>query len=224
MEPKEFMELVKRSNPAVDRQEWMTENIYNLACCEEIARRNTSMRRLTHGVQKALIVIKAQHPLMGDGTPGVEYQRRLTEALELGQRLQGGLQVVFATFGGTHEGHKKTLAEAGKEFLLHYGKFDEDQVKAFPEAYSGYDEEFLAVKEFEEDLTYAELHTVLSIGQVPRAYMNYIAMGWQPFFHPVTFLDKKPTHSMIFELWHRRGILSFADGIAAVQAVNEEIR
>lgn len=193
------------------KQDWMSEEIYKWAILEEESRVRTLARR-QEGEQKALIAIKAQHPLNANGTPGPEYEARLRKALKVKEDLEkDGFKVDFITFGGVHEGHKTvSLAEAGAKWLRGYG-VDATTIEESPAVFSGNDEDRLAAKKFEQG-TYSQLHVVLSAGQWDRARLYFMLVGWQPEFHPVTFLDAAPNHSMVYELWGERGVPSFAKG------------
>lgn len=208
----------------ITRQDWMSDAVYNWAKLEEEARINT-LARLEKGGKKALVAIKAQHPLRPDGMPGHEYAMRLEEALFLKNRLEAqGLTVTFMTFGGVHEGHKTvSLAEAGKQWLMKCG-IPEEAIVTRPVAFSGNDEDRMAAEYFAEDEEFSQLHVVLSAGQWERARLYFIFMGWQPKMHPVTFLDAKPNHSTVCELWGAWAVPAFAKGPEAIAEVTDQIR
>lgn len=206
------------------RQDWMDDIEYERICMEEKARLN-SLDRYENGKRKALIAIKAQHPLDSDGMPGDEYTERLVEAIRLSRRLtERGLDVAFATFGGIHAGNASvTLAEAGKNYLIQCGGIvDESRIMAFSDVLNGNDEDRSAAEAFDEG-DYAELHVVLSLGQLPRAVLSYHSFGWQPFFHPITYLRNTPHHSFAAESCGDWGIRSFFKSQDKVQEVTDQI-
>ena len=208
----------------VTRQDWMTQEIYEWAILEEKARVNTWERQQTEG-KKALVAIKAQHPLNADGTPGPEYAQRLEKALKVKKELEEcGLTVVFMTFGGVHEGHKTiSLAEAGTQWLINHG-IDADSILTRPVVFSGNDEDRIAAEEFAKNNEYRELHVILSAGQWERARLYFIFMGWQPTLHAITFLDARPNHSTVCELWGAWAVPGFAKGPSEIARITDEIR
>ena len=208
----------------VTRQDWMSDEVYRWAILEEQARINT-LERIGRGGKKALVAIKAQHPLKPDGTPGPEYAERLEEAMVVKSRLEvKGLKAVFMTFGGVHEGHRNmSLADAGRQWLVQRGIAEEDIV-ARPVVFSGNDEDRIAAEYFASREEFSELHVVLSAGQWERARLYYIFMGWQPTMHPVTFLDAKPNHSTVCELWGAWAVPAFAKGTEAIAEMTDQIR
>lgn len=184
----------------INRQSWMNDQQYAWAQQEEISRVNT-LRRLHDGEGKILIAIKAQHPLNPDGTPGPEYTARLEKALDLMDSLisTGKYPIKFMTFGGVHEGHATmTLAEAGANWLKSRG-IPEGDIIIHKQIFSGNDEDDLAAQEFANNLDYSELHVVMSAGQYDRSRFYFIFTGWQPFLHPIFYLDGVPNHSSLCE-------------------------
>lgn len=187
----------------INRQPWMNDQQYDWALQEELSRVNT-LRRLHEGEGKILIAIKAQHPLNPDGTPGPEYTTRLNEALEL-MHIMTELydyhksKFKFMTFGGIHDGHATmTLAEAGANWLKTNG-IPEDSIIVHNQIFSGNDEDDLAAQEFANDADYSELHVVMSAGQYDRSRFYFMSTGWQPFLHPIPYLDGVPNHSSLCE-------------------------
>lgn len=205
------------------KQPWMDEATYKWACLEEKARQN-SYERLCRQGGKALIAIKAQHPLTSDGWPGPEYEKRLLKALRVAEELEErGLYVCFMTFGGVHEGSPVALADAGRNLLIDAG-VGEDMIEAVPVVFSGNDEDRMAAERFAENEDFAELHVVMSAGQWERARLYFIFCGWQPEFHAITFLEAKPNHSTVCELWGGWAIPAFAKGPEEIERVTEQIR
>lgn len=204
------------------RQPWMDDSTYEWYYLEEQARVNT-LERLHRGGNRALIAVKAQHPLNADGTPGKEYTLRLCKALKVKTGLEAdGVTVDFVTFGGVHQGHPMvTLAEAGRDYLVANG-IGQEHIKSFNKIYSGNDEDRIAAEEFSNG-DYSQLHVVCSAGQWERARLFYIFMGWQPFMHAVTFLEERPNHSMICELWGSWGVPAFANGPESIKLATDEI-
>lgn len=86
--------------PYIPREPWMTDADFQWVLLEERARINTEERKQA-SPPKALIAIKAQHPLTADGKPGPEYLGRLRQALAVAKELRA---VEFMTFGGVHDG------------------------------------------------------------------------------------------------------------------------
>ena len=208
----------------VQRQDWMSDEVFDWAQREEKARLN-SLERLNAGGWKTLIAIKAQHPLNPDGTPGPEYTQRLEEALRVAHDCEmRGLGVEFMVFGGIHEGCKTTtLATAGGNWLIAHG-VDKFSITAQPTVFSGNDEDRMTAEYFNSDVDFSELHVILSAGQWERSRLYFYTMGWQPFLHPIVFLDAKPNHSTVCELWGAWAVPAFAKGPAAIEAATEEIR
>lgn len=197
----------------------MTDEVYEWYQLEETARQNTLTRRLGLGR-------KAQHPLNPDGTPGPEYEQRLEKALQVRDELEanGLIMADFMTFGGVHEGHEMmTLAEAGRSWLIENG-VEAEAIKTCPVVYSGNDEDRLAAEEFLGNPEYSQIHVVMSAGQWERARLYYIFCGVQPEFHAITFLDGRPNHSTVCELWGSWAVPAFAKGPEEIRRVTEEIR
>ena len=209
----------------VVRQDWMTDEVYAWAVLEEQARINT-LDRLERGGKNAIVAIKAQHPLNADGTPGPEYEQRLEKALDVGYQLQAkGLTVYYMTFGGVHEGHKTiSLANSGHKWLIKHG-VDQKRIHMLPVVFSGNDEDRLAAEMFTEGgEQFSELHVVMSAGQWERSRLYFIFCGWQPTFHAITFLDAKPNHSTVCELWGSWAVPGFAKGPDEIARITDEIR
>lgn len=208
-------------NTTPERQSWMTDEVYDWFCKEDAARRRT-LQRMASESKRVLVTVKAQHPLNPDGTPGKEYMMRLNEALRLKAELEAkGLEAEFVTVGGKHEGSNVTLAEAGAKYLIAHG-VREEAITQFRVIFSGNDEDRIVAEKFAHG-DYCQLHVVLSAGQWDRARLYYIFMGWQPEMHPVVFLEERPNHSMVCELWGGWGVPAFAKGVQAIQAATEEI-
>lgn len=194
------------------RQDWMSDGVYELYVGEELARKNT-LEAQQSGRTGALIAIKAQHPLTAEGEPGAEYTARLKKALEVREQLQvRGMGVHLMTFGGVHEGcDHETLARAGWCWLVAHG-CDVGEVLMRPKVFGGNDEDRLAVEQFRAEPIYAELHVVLSLGQIHRSVAYYNHLGLQPTFHPVTFVAQRPHHSSTCEMFGPWGLPAFAQG------------
>ena len=209
----------------VARQDWMTEEVYQWAVLEEQARINT-LSRLRRGGKEAIVAIKAQHPLNSDGTPGPEYEQRLQKALAVGHELEAkGLKVSYITFGGVHEGHKTiSLANAGQKWLIDHG-VESGMIHMMPVVFSGNDEDRMAAEMFSEGgEKFSVLHVVMSAGQWERSRLYFIFCGWQPTFHAITFLDAKPNHSTVCELWGPWAVPGFAKGKDEIARITGEIR
>ena len=206
------------------KQDWMSEEIYAWYLKEESARKRTLERRNSGG-DGAMIAIKAQHPLTADGKPGPEYTARLERALLVKKMLEAeGKKVRILTFGGVHEGCEDvTLAEAGTKWLIDHG-VDKKSIKPFNVVFSGNDEDRLAAEEFSRDENCTELHVVMSAGQWERCRLYFIFCGWQPEMHAITFLDQKPNHSTVCELWGSWAVPSFEKGPEAIEKATEEVR
>lgn len=209
----------------VPKQDWMDDATYRMAVLEELARKQTLERQLSPG-KTALIAIKSQHPLTAAGRPGPEFEARLQEALRLAQELMdANLEVKFLTFGGEHAGNEDvTLADAGEAWLLEHEVAPEQIQKIV--VYSGNDEDTFAADCFCGDPECVELHVVCSAGQIPRCWLNFSLMGWQPTLHPVTFVDAKPHQSMVCELKGGWSVPAYfkENAAAVVQAATESIR
>ncbi len=209
----------------VPKQDWMDDATHRMAVLEEIAREQTLDRQLMMG-GKALVAIKSQHPLIGNGYPGVEFELRLQQALHVAaELLDDGLETTFLVFGGEHAGNDEvTLADAGAAWLMEHGVASEEIQKIV--VYAGNDEDTFAADIFQGDLDYETLHVVCSVGQIPRCWLNYSLMGWQPILHPVTCLGVKPHQSMVCELKGDWGVPAYfaEDTTAVVQAATKSIR
>ncbi|MBR0460455.1 YdcF family protein [Candidatus Saccharibacteria bacterium] len=166
------------------------------------------------------MAIKAQHPLTPEGNPGAEYEARLERALRVKNELEAeGLQVVFMTTGGIHQGcDTTTLAEAGKNWLVSHG-VPAESVVTRPVVYSGNDEDLQAAELMRSDENFKELHVVMSVGQCFRTILLYDLLGWQPTLHPITFLEEKPHHSAVCEMW---GPWGAHDAFRNVNQIGEE--
>lgn len=216
--------------PDIPRQPWMTDNDYAWAQQEELARVN-SLRRQGCEVSTGdwvLIAVKAQHPLNPDGTPGPEYTARLEAALEFANGLLDHMvSFTFMVFGGIHAGCETvTLAEAGATWLQHNGICPDDIIVR-PNVYSGNDEDDLAAQEFAQNLRYSELHVFMSAGQFDRSRFYFISTGWQPFLHPIVYLDSRPNHSSLCEFagtYASSARSMVAGGLEKIQEATEAVR
>ncbi len=209
----------------VIRQDWMTDEVYQWAVLEEQARINT-LNRLQRNGKNAIVAVKAQHPLNADGTPGPEYEQRLQKGLSVGLELEAkGMTVYYMTFGGVHEGHKTiSLAAAGAKWLNQHG-INNEMVHMLPVVFSGNDEDRMAAELFTESGdSFSQLHVIMSAGQWERSRLYFIFCGWQPTFHAITFLDAKPNHSTVCELWGAWAVPGFAKGPAEIARITDEIR
>lgn len=210
--------------PYIPREPWMTDADFQWVLLEARARINTEERKQA-SPPKALIAIKAQHPLTADGKPGPEYLGRLRQALAVAKELRGSgyAAVEFMTFGGVHDGSGVALADAGAQWLIDCADIQPEKVHRHCTVFSGNDEDRLAAEFMNEHPEFTELHVVLSVGQIPRAQLYYIWIGWQPTLHPITLTFAAPNHSFVKELWGPWAVPSFARGPEAVAAATEEI-
>lgn len=206
----------------LQRQDWMSNEVYEWYRLEEQARQN-SLKYLQNGTKSALIAIKGQHPLNADGTPGKEYAMRLDEALKIKAELDSqGMTAIFMTFGGVHTGNNSvSLAEAGADYLAEHGVPEYDIIQR-RSVFSGNDEDRLAAEQFKRG-EFARLYVCLSAGQWERTRLYYIYMGLQPELRPITCLEERPHHSMVCELWGAWGVPSFAEGAEAIRQATEQI-
>ncbi len=208
------------------RQPWMDDRTYELYQAEYIARTNMLNRRNRDG-GNALILVKAQHPLLPSGDPGPEYAKRLDKALEIISLIEDNYdEIHIVTVGGIHAGNDNVpLAKAGYYYLVKRG-IDPSCIFMHPEAMSGYKEDAVAAQYFIDDPDFCEFHVVCSIGQIDRSYLTFISLGIQPTFDPITFLDSSPNHSLVCEQRGSWGVPAFFQegGNDAVRKAAEAIR
>lgn len=160
--------------------------------------------------ETALIEVAAQHPLRGDGTPGIEFAARLDAAAELREKLlRRGWEADIYIPGSRHrDGVREdicTLSEAGRRYLLKKGLpegclFGDESNRAFKGddgVYNSADECFVASRLFLGG-DYAALYCVCSPNQVARKTLFYLEFGVLPLCCSVP--AERMYHSMIHEL------------------------
>ena len=174
-------------------QEWMTPAQFCWAVIQNEAVTYSKMLRdlrRRNKADKALILVKAQHPLTPEGEPNDEYRLRLDKALEVAEKLrESALKPVFLVVGAAHAGHEKTLASAGEEYLRSRLEASGDgaDTKIIQQAtiYSGNEEDWFACDTFLDDSLYDRLVIVGTTGQYMRSYMCCLLKSVIPQFELV---------------------------------------
>lgn len=196
------------------------------------AEKNT-MDRL--GNQGVLIEVAAQHPLMEDGRPNEEFEKRLRLGKDIYDKERAkGIPVKIYVPGSLHQDNgvvdEISLSSAGVAFLTELGVAKEDlygenanmQFKGNQGVYNSSDECYVAVKLF-ESLNYGRLHCVCSSAQMMRKALSYIQFGILPYFHTVT--TDQMYHNYIDEIF--KSIPSLIDdghGLQGNSKAAEEMR
>jgi len=166
-------------------------------------------------IKKVLIEVAAQHPLIDETKPGVEFTARLLKGEELfHENLQEGMEVEIYVPGSLHmwEGivDKIPLSEAGVRFLEERGLprealHGEDLNQRYkgntplPGVYNSADECFVAANYF-RDRNFGRLCSVVSPNQLNRKTLHYIWFGIIPLFYTAT--TQINFHDPVFENFH----------------------
>lgn len=168
-----------------------------------------------------LIEVAAQHPLRSNGTPSIEFARRLDRAYALYQELQAqGQEVKIYVPGSLHCYKKKAdpcaLSDAGVAYLLEKGVPSDDllgndanmQYKGDAGVYNTADECYVASQLFLEG-DFRRLHCICSPNQLMRKKLFYLAFGVIPFFYTVNC--EQLAHDDIYELFDALPDVLFRD-------------
>lgn len=158
-----------------------------------------------------LIEVAAQHPLMPDGSPGVEFKARLNVAIKLYQKfIAEGKTVHIYIPGSIHffRGHADpiSLSMSGKNYLISQqipescilGEEQNIKYKGNLGVYNSADECFVASKIFFNG-NYSKIYCVCSPNQITRKQLFYIAFGIVPMI--ITVPCDELMHNPIYEIF-----------------------
>ena len=158
-----------------------------------------------------LIEVAAQHPLMPDGSPGVEFKARLNVAIKLYQKfIAEGKTVHIYIPGSIHffRGHADpiSLSMSGKNYLISQqipescilGEEQNIKYKGNLGVYNSADECFVASKIFFNG-NYSKIYCVCSPNQITRKQLFYIAFGIVPMI--ITVPCDELMHDPIYEIF-----------------------
>lgn len=158
-----------------------------------------------------LIEVAAQHPLMPDGSPGMEFKARLNAAINLYHQLTSeGKKVRIYVPGSIHSFNGRSdsisLSQAGKTYLLSnqipeehlLGDEQNRKYKGEDGVYNSADECFVASKIF-FDGNYKQVYCICSPNQMTRKQLFYVAFGVVPML--VTVPCDELMHDPIYEIF-----------------------
>lgn len=158
-----------------------------------------------------LIEVAAQHPLLPDGTPGIEFQKRLDYAVELWGKLSSdGTNVKIYVPGSLHlyqgQADPVALSCAGVTYLKSKGISDESllgdekniEYKGENGVYNSADECFVASAIFLKE-KYKQIYCICSPNQMTRKQLFYISFGVIPMM--MTAPCNELAHNPIYELF-----------------------
>lgn len=164
-----------------------------------------------------LIEVAAQHPLQPDGTPGVEFARRLDMGYQLYREYQKKkIRCKLYVPGSLHmyqgKADQVSLSEAGQTYLITRKKVSPDDIygeeknvmyRGTDGVYNSADECFVA-SQIWKDEGFSELVCVCSPVQSMRKTAHYIALGVFPsvFTCPSPELFHDYVHEMFTALPH----------------------
>lgn len=161
-----------------------------------------------------LIEVAAQHPLLADGMPKLEFQKRLDRAIELYHTLKAEVddrKVHIYIPGSIHNPDEISLSSAGKRYLLKNGipendilGDDENQMyKGELGVYNSADECYVSAQIFKNG-TYRLIYSVCSSNQILRKQLFYLQFGVLPMFNvvPTDPIElKNASHDLLYEVF-----------------------
>ena len=158
-----------------------------------------------------LIEVAAQHPLEADGTPGVEFARRLDMGYKLYSEYQEkNIRCKLYVPGSLHMYNsvvdKVSLSESGQKYLIEKGVPSEDiygeeqnmEYRGMDGVYNSADECFVASKIWKNE-GFSELICVCSPVQSMRKTAHYIAFGVFPSV--LTCPSPELFHNYVYEMF-----------------------
>ena len=177
------------------------------------AQRDQAMRNsLLNKGRHHLIEVAAQHPLLPNGDPDVEFAARLDRAVWLYHELvkeDPGAKIYVPGSIHCYKGEPDvcSLSEAGRRYLIRSGIpenaiLGEDENKKYKGedgVYNTADECYVASRIFNNG-NYKRLHCVCSPNQIIRKKLFYMVFGLMPFFYTVS--TDEMAHDDIYELFH----------------------
>lgn len=158
-----------------------------------------------------LIELAAQHPLEPDGTPGVEFSKRLDMGYELYCRNKAeNIRCKFYVPGSLHMYNgvvdQVSLSESGRKYLIEkgvpsediYGKDQNVKYRGMDGVYNSADECFVASQIWKNE-GFSELICVCSPVQSMRKTAHYIAFGVFPSV--LTCPSPELFHDYVYEMF-----------------------
>lgn len=158
-----------------------------------------------------LIEVAAQHPLETDGTPGIEFARRLDMGYKLyGEYQEKNIRCKLYVPGSLHMYNgvedKVPLSEAGRKYLIDKGVSPEDiygedqnvKYRGTDGVYNSADECFVASQIWKNE-RFSELICVCSPIQSMRKTAHYIAFGVFPSV--LTCPSPELFHDYVYEMF-----------------------
>ena len=185
-------------------------------------KRDLAMRNgLRNKGRHHLIEVAAQHPLLPDGTPDVEFAARLDRAVLLYQELvkqDPGVKIYVPGSVHCYKGEADicSLSESGKNYLIRkgipeeaiFGEETNQKYKGDDGVYNTSDECYVAVQIFNNG-NYKKIHCVCSPNQIMRKKLFYLAFGVIPYFYTVS--TDEMAHDDIYEIFHSIPNILFKD-------------
>ncbi len=151
-----------------------------------------------------LIAVGAQHPLLPDGTPGLEYARRLDRAAELYCDYPSTYLVKIMVVGSAHPGSDVPLWQAGRDYLLRQGIPGSAIVVISSPCYNCMDECRLFIREWRSraDLAAPEpiLPQLILVDPAYKSLRNHVAFAWMAGWLPqMELTEENPTPKQRWE-------------------------
>ncbi len=187
--------------PYTAKKEW--QSLYSIAKTQSEYHKNLS--------DKILVEVAAQHPLNPDGTPKMEFAKRLDAAVDLYGKLKSeGYDVQIFIPGSIHR-YKGvvdsiSLSQAGVLYLERkgiptkdlLGENEIEKYKGKNGVYNSADECFVA-SEIYKSGDYKDLYCLCSPNQLVRKQLFYIAFGVVPLI--ISVPCNEMAHDFIYELF-----------------------
>lgn len=177
----------------------------------EVAKEFTRKARSDSQRSGILIEVAAQHPLEPNGTPGVEFSKRLDMGYELYRRNKAeNIRCKFYVPGSLHMYNgvvdKVSLSESGRKYLIEKGVPSEDiygedqnvKYRGMDGVYNSADECFVASQIWKNE-GFSELICVCSPVQSMRKTAHYIAFGVFPSV--LTCPSPELFHDYVYEMF-----------------------
>ena len=156
-----------------------------------------NMKLAKNGEKRVLIEVASQHPLLKDGSPCLEFKKRLDKAIEIYKENNSiGVPTSIGVFGSIHKYNNEvdhcSLSESGKNYLFSHGVDAKDiyaeetiiKYKGEDGVYNSLDESYVTSRVF-FDNRFTDLLAVVSPYQMYRKILVYISQGLIPECIPV---------------------------------------
>ena len=192
--------MVSRVPEIVTREDW-----------EEKLRRSKLLMQERGGINKILIEVAAQHPLVDGRYPNEEFKNRLLlgkKLYHLNKKSEAVIEIYVPGSRHKHQGiaDKISLSQAGRDFLIENGVPAEiihgddlnTRYKGELGVYDSADECFVAASYFRNE-GFGQLLSVVSPVQLTRKALHYIWFGVMPLLYSAP--AEKSYHNWVGEVF-----------------------